>query len=641
MHSPACSPLRSYSCKGLMADKHQAAAKGQPVAPGPGWPAISLAEAHRRLTAPGMPLETEELWIRGVRLKVWKHAPPTLRDVLLHGRGYGERIFLVYEDQRVSFEVFARASIAFSWHLHRLGVRKGDRVALAMRNLPQWPVTFFGTLLLGAIAVPLNAWLTGRELHYALRDCACRVLVVDEERSQRLAPFLADCPSLEHLLSGLDAVLGAPSDWPALADAAYPEVAIDADDDATIFYTSGTTGHPKGALGTHRNTINALWSAAHLAARNALRRGDEPVALTTPRANLLSVPFFHVTGCQAILCPALYAGTKLVMMRKWDAEGAMQLIEREKITGAGGVPTIAWQLLEHPHRARYDLSSLDLVSYGGAPAAPELVRRLGSAFPHAIAGTGWGMTETSSTCTHHSGEDYAFRPESCGPALPNCELKVCDDTGQSLPPGTVGELWAKGPNIVKGYWNRPEESAATFVDGWVRTGDLARLDEEGFCTIVDRKKDVLIRGGENIHCIEVESALHEHPAVIDAAVIGRPHPSLGEEPVAVVCCRPGETPPESQLRAWVAERLAAYKVPVRIHVQDELLARNANGKIIKDALRARYATAKDSHEPPANVANLNQAPANVADLRQPPANVADSCELPANVADPRAVGHRA
>lgn len=583
------------------------------------WPAMSLAEAHRRLTAPGMPLEIEERWIRGQRLKVWKHAPPTLRDVFLHGRGYGERVFLVHEDERVTFEAFTRASLAFAWHLDGLGIRKGDRVALAMRNLPQWPVTFFGTLLLGAIAVPLNAWLTGRELHYALRDCGCRVLVVDDERRDRLAPFLHDCPSIEHVFTGLDAVVGPTAAWAALPEAKCPDTPIHADDDATIFYTSGTTGNPKGALGTHRNTINSVWSAAHLAARNSLRRGEDPSATAqtaatmetaqpatavraaetaataataqpaaVQRANLLSVPFFHVTGCQAILCPALYAGTRIVMMRKWDAERAMQLIERERITGAGGVPTIAWQLLEHPKRAHYDLSSLELVSYGGAPAAPELVRRLESVFPTALAGTGWGMTETSSTCTHHSGEDYAFRPESCGPALPNCELKVCDDDGRSLPPGTIGELWARGPNVVKGYWNRPEESAATFVDGWVKTGDLARLDDEGFCTIVDRKKDMLIRGGENIHCIEVESALYEHPAVMDAAVVGRAHPSLGEEPVAVVSLRPGETLTESALQAWVAERLAAYKVPVQILLETQMLPRNANGKIIKRELRERF-----------------------------------------------------
>jgi long-chain acyl-CoA synthetase len=555
------------------------------------WPALSLSEANRQLTAPGMPLEIEEKDIRGVRLKVWKHAPQNLREVFLHGRKHGEKAFLVYEDERVDFESFSKASIHLAWHLKQLGVGRGDRVALAMRNLPQWPVSFFATLLIGAISVPLNAWWTGRELHYALEDSGARVLIVDAERYDRVAPWREQLPALEHLFVGLDAILGPTSAWAGLEDLPCPDEPIDADEDATIFYTSGTTGHPKGALGTHRNTINSVWSAAHLGARNFLRRG-QAVPLPDPkaaqRANLLSVPFFHVTGCQAILCPALFVGTKIVMMHKWDAERAMQLIERERITGAGGVPTIAWQLLEHPQRHRYDLSSLELVSYGGAPAAAELVRQIRGQWPHALAGTGWGMTETSATCTHHSAEDYETHPDSCGPALPNCELKVCDDAGNALATGSVGELWAKGPNVVKAYWNKPKATAETFVDGWVKTGDLAKLDDEGFCTIVDRKKDILIRGGENIYCIEVESALYEHPAIMDAAVVGRPHRVLGEEPVAIVHCKPGLSVSEEALKAWVAERLAAFKVPVLICFEPETLPRNANGKIIKTMLRERF-----------------------------------------------------
>jgi len=566
----------------------------EPISPHASWPAISLSEANRLLTAPGMPLEIEEMDIRGVRLKVWKHAPKNLREVFLQGRQHGEKIFLVYEDERIDFESFAKASIHLAQHLKRLGVRPGDRVALAMRNLPQWPVSFFATLLLGAISVPLNAWWTGRELHYALEDSGARVLIVDPERQDRIAPWRDQLAALDHVLIGLDEILGPSQAWSTLEDLSCPDNPIDPEDDATIFYTSGTTGHPKGALGTHRNTINTVWSSAHLAARNFLRRGQTP-PLPDPaapqRANLLSVPFFHVTGCQAILCPSLFVGTKIVMMHKWDAERAMQLIERERVTGAGGVPTIAWQLLEHPQRHRYDLSSLELVSYGGAPAAAELVRQIRGQWPHAIAGTGWGMTETSATFTHHSAEDYETHPDSCGPALPNGELKVCDDAGNPLPSGSVGELWARGPNVVKGYWHKPEVTAETFVDGWVKTGDLAKLDDEGFCTIVDRKKDILIRGGENIYCIEVESALYEHPAIMDAAVIGRPHRILGEEPVALVHCKPGSTVSEEALKTWVAERLAAFKVPVLICFEPETLPRNANGKIIKTQLRERFAAA--------------------------------------------------
>jgi long-chain acyl-CoA synthetase len=249
------------------------------------------------------------------------------------------------------------------------------------------------------------------------------------------------------------------------------------------------------------------------------------------------------------------------------------------------VPTIAWQLLEHPARAKYDLSSLETVAYGGAPSAPELVRRIVETVPTSLPGNGWGMTETSATCTSHSGEDYQHRPNSCGPAVAVCDLKVTAPDGRALPPGEVGELWARGPNVVKGYWNRPRDTAETFVDGWVRTGDLAKLDDEGFCTIVDRAKDMLIRGGENIYCIEVENVLYEHPAVMDAALVGVPHHSLGEEPVAVVHLTPGLRTTEDDLRAFVAGRLAAFKVPVRIVFWPETLPRNANGKIVKSELK--------------------------------------------------------
>jgi long-chain acyl-CoA synthetase len=263
----------------------------------------------------------------------------------------------------------------------------------------------------------------------------------------------------------------------------------------------------------------------------------------------------------------------------------MQLIERERITSAGGVPTIAWQLIEHPERERFDLSSLESVAYGGAPAASELVRRIREVFPKAAPGIGWGMTETTSTFTGHSAEDYINRPESSGPSLPVGDMKIIDEAGVTLPVGAVGELCVRGPNVVRGYWGKPEASAQTFVDGWLRTGDLASLDDEGFVTIVDRKKDMLIRGGENIYCIEVEGVLFAHPAVMDAAVIGLPHRTLGEEPAAVVTLRPGEAIDEPALRAFVAARLAAFKVPVRIVFSPQVLPRNANGKILKAQLR--------------------------------------------------------
>jgi acyl-CoA synthetase (AMP-forming)/AMP-acid ligase II len=247
------------------------------------------------------------------------------------------------------------------------------------------------------------------------------------------------------------------------------------------------------------------------------------------------------------------------------------------------VPTIAWQMIEHPDRKNYDLSSLESIAYGGAPSAPELVRKIYEVFG-SMPGNGWGMTETMATVTSHAGEDYLNRPDSAGPPVPVADLKVTDEAGNTLPVGQVGELWARGPMIVMGYWNRPEATAETFIDGWVRTGDLARLDEEGFCYIVDRAKDMIIRGGENIYSSEVENVLYDHPAVTDAALIGIPHRTLGEEPAAVVHLAPGMEASEAELQAWVGERLAKFKVPVRIVFVEDTLPRNANGKILKKDL---------------------------------------------------------
>jgi len=575
----------------------------QPAKP---WPAMSIAEAHKLLTQPGSPLEMDETVIRGVKTRIWKNAPPTMRELFALGRTHGDKIFLVYEDDRVTFETFSRATLAVAAELTRQGVKKGDRVALIMRNLPEWPAIFFGATIIGAIITPLNAWWTGPELEYGLVDSGSKVAFVDAERLERIAEHLVNCPDLKMIyvsryqdelphpiVRRLEDTLGKVSDWGTLPAGDLPAMPLAPDDDATILYTSGTTGKPKGALGTHRNMLTNIFSSASAAARNFLRRG-EPVPAPDPnapqRSTLLSVPFFHATGCFAVMGPSLFAGAKLVLMRKWEPELAMQLIEREKINGAGGVPTIAWQLIEHPARTKYDLSSLESVAYGGAPSAPELVRKIVETFPKSLPGNGWGMTETSATCTTHSAEDYEHRPDSCGPAVAVCDLKVMTPDGaRPMGPNEVGELWACGPNIVKGYWNKPEATAQTFVDGWVRTGDLARVDDEGFCFIIDRAKDMLIRGGENIYCIEVENVLYEHPAVMDAALVAVPHKTLGEEPGAVVHLRPGQHTTEDELRAFVAGKLAAFKVPVKVVFWPETLPRNANGKILKTELKKIFA----------------------------------------------------
>ncbi|WP_374470088.1 class I adenylate-forming enzyme family protein [Phenylobacterium sp.] len=577
----------------------------EPALP-PGWPAMSIQQAHALLTQPGSPLEAEEKVIRGIKTKVWKNLPPSLRSVVEASRAHGEKVFLVYEDERVTFEAFYRAVSAFARELQAHGVQKGDRVAVIMRNLPEWVVSFYAAASIGAIVTPLNAWWTGPELEYGLTDSGAKVVVMDAERYERLKEHLGNCPDLVRAyvsreveeiahpyVSKLEDVLGGADDWAKLPDQALPAAEVDPDDDATIFYTSGTTGKPKGALATQRAVNSNIMTAAAAGARTFLRKGEMPPAPdpnAPQRSALISVPFFHVTGCFAVLNPSLFAGGKLVMMYKWDVIRAFELIEREKIMLAGGVPTIAWQLIEHPARANYDLSSLESVSYGGAPSAPELVRRIREAFPKSQPGQGWGMTETCATVTSNGGEDYVNRPDSCGVAAAVAEIQIRDpnDGKTVLAPGEVGELWSFGPMNCKGYWNKPEATAQTFVDGWVRTGDLARMDEDGFCFIIDRAKDMLIRGGENIYCVEVENVLYDHPAVMDAAIVGVPHRTLGEEPAAVVTLKPGAEATEDELRAHVAERLAAFKVPVKVRFWHETLPRNPNGKILKNELKKLF-----------------------------------------------------
>lgn len=570
------------------------------------FPAMSIAQAHALLTQPGTLFEVGEADVRGVRMKIWKNAPPTLREIFEMSRMHAGKDFLVYEQDRVKFEAFRGATLALAAALQAQGVVKGDRVAIIMRNLPEWTIAFWASVLVGAIATPLNAWWTGPELEYGLQDSGAKVAILDSERWERVREHVDSCPALQRIwvarstdevadprVGRLEDLIGAPGEWkPADPMQGPPSVELAPDDDVTIFYTSGTTGRPKGAVISHRNILSNVLNSACAQARAYLRRGEQPPAPdpTAPqKAFLVSVPLFHATGAFAILVPSLLQGFKLVFQRRWDVDAALPLIERERITHFGGVPTIAWQVVEHPRFEAYDLSSVESVAYGGAPSAPELVKRIRQRFPKAAPGQGWGMTETSATAVSNVGEDYELRPWSCGVPSPTGEVRIVGPDGRTLPVGEVGELHYKGPIVVRGYWNKPQATAETFVEGWVKTGDLASIDEEGFITIRDRAKDMLIRGGENIYCVEVENALYEHPAVMDAAIIGIPHHTLGEEPGAVVHLKAGMSASEEELRHWVAQRLAAFKVPVKVVFWPETLPRNPQGKILKRELKSAFA----------------------------------------------------
>ncbi|HWG72988.1 MAG TPA: class I adenylate-forming enzyme family protein [Acidimicrobiales bacterium] len=592
--------------------------------------AMSRQAAEAELTGRGAPFEVGEAVVRGQRTKIWVQAPGSLVEILGASRGYGDRTFLSYEDERMTFEEhFGAAAALANLLVDRFGVRPGDRVAIAMRNYPEWPVVFWAGAATGAILVPLNGWWSGDELAYGLADSGTKVLVCDAERERRLAPYWSD---LNHLASvivvreagdgkadgeGHREHRGAPGravfeDLMAGSCGRrddLPDVVIHPDDDATIFYTSGTTGRPKGAIGTHRNICTNPMSLLFVAARAALRSpapgperpseretGPERPSEREGGSNvvLLSVPLFHATGCHSVLVSNTLAGGTLVMMRRWDPARALALIERERVTNFGGVPGMVMEVLDHPDFARRDTSSVRSVSYGGAPAPPDLVRRITEQFPGGSPSNGYGLTETSSVSTMNQGADYVARPDSVGTPVPVVDLKVVDVAGADLPTGAVGELWVKGPNVVRGYWHKPEATAATFTDGWLHTGDVARIDDEGFVYIVDRAKDVLIRGGENIYCVEIEAVLHEHPAVADAAVIGIPHDVLGEEVGAVVRVRDDFDVDEVALCEHVATRLAVFKVPARVWMVRRPLPRNPAGKILKRQLREELIGEGDS-----------------------------------------------
>ena len=566
-------------------------------------PFMSYAAAMAAVTQPSSTLEIEEQDVNGIRMKVWKAAPVSLRIILELTRLHGDKPYLVYRDEHLSYAEHYSKAASLAHHLvDEFGIKKGDRVALVMRNFPEWVISFWAATAVGAIVVPLNAWWTAPELTYGLADSGARVVIADQERYDLIHPHLPEIPA-EHILVARGE-LTLPSEVGRLEDiiarpahSSLPAVEIGPEDDATIFYTSGTSGQPKGALGTHRNICTNLMNIGALQAASELRLTGQPPVPTAekdPVTALTAVPFFHVTGCHAILVAITASGNKLVIMHRWNAEQALELIEREKVTNFTGVPTMAWQMLESPDFARRDTSSLVNFGTGGAPSSPELVKTMRVRMSQSTPTNGYGLTETSAVVTANVGGDYESKGDSIGVATPVNELRIVGGDGQDLPAGEIGELWIKGPNVVKGYWNKPEATADAFSDGWFRTGDLAKMDAEGFVYIVDRAKDMVIRGGENVYCVEVENALYSHPDIMDAAVFGIPHRTLGEEVAAAVHLVPGTAQSEDNLKAYLSGRIAAFKVPVLIRFFDEPLLRNANGKIVKREIRAQIVAASDS-----------------------------------------------
>lgn len=549
-----------------------------------------LNQAWAELTAPGAPFEIAVQEVRGSQIRTFKNAPPNVRLLWLSTAQFAERDYLVYGDERITYAEAHRqvASIA-NWLLAN-GVKPGDRVAIAMRNYPEWMLIYWACACISVAAVGMNAWWTAAEMAYGMKDAGPKVLFADAERIARLAEQPGMLGDTLLVATRAETPAGAVSWADVVAHGgALPDVAVDPDDDLCIFYTSGTTGFPKGAQLTHRSCISNLMNmmfagqAGGLATQRAT--GIAPPATPPIPVTLVTTPLFHVTANNCGAYATTAAGGKMVLMYRWDAGEALKLIERERCTSAGGVPVMARELITHPDFEKYDTSSLLTVGGGGAQLQPDLVAKIDKAVSSARPNTGYGMTETSGIITSISGDFFVDKPASCGRAMPTFEVKVVGDDGQPLPAGQPGELWVRGSSVIKGYINRPEATAESITDGWLHTGDVAYLDADQFIYLVDRKKDMVLRGGENIYCAEVESALHGHPGVAECSVFGVADARLGEEVGVAVYLQPGEAVTPDTLRAHCASVIAKHKIPRYIWMMDAPLPRNANGKFLKRELR--------------------------------------------------------
>jgi len=552
-------------------------------------------EALAILTGPGGPFEIGPADVGGLQLRVYTNAPRSLREIWLSSAVHGDATFLVFENERISYaEAHAQVRKLVA-HLAAAGIGTGDRVAIAMRNYPEWVIAFWAVQSLGAIVVSMNAWWTASELEYGLSDSGATALIADGERYDRLrGDVLARCAVsvvvVARATAGLDAGHAAWADVIGADDpGSLPDVDIATDDDATILYTSGTTGYPKGAIGSNRNHITNIFNT--LVSGVTVSMVADPASGSPPAGRAIALwtfPFFHIAGVTGI-CVLTTTGGCIITQYKFDATAALEIVERERATTVAGVPTIVRALLEHPDAATRDLTSLTGISQGGSPVPPDSIAMIEDDFAGKVApANGYGLTETTSAVISNAGPGYFAHKDSVGLPMPGTDVRIVDEEGNDVAAGGVGELWVRGPNNVRGYWNKPKETAEAFTDGWFHTGDAARIGDDGYVYVVDRIKDMVLRGGENVYCAEVEAAIFEHPAVADVAVIGLPDARLGEEVAAVVNVKPGFAVTTAELQTFLAEKLAAFKVPSTFFVRTEELPRNATGKVLKKDLRAEY-----------------------------------------------------
>jgi len=520
---------------------------------------------------------------------MFANLPGSLRELFDANRS--DATFIVYEEERYSFEqAWARAASIARILIDEYGVSPGDRVAISMRNYPEWALVFMAVTSIGAVAVALNALWQPDELEYCLDDCGAKVLFADQERLDRLTQCRADLPVQAIAVRPTKALARGRDLKDLLAQigtvpmpAPRGENTVDGEGIATIFYTSGSTGHPKGVASSHRNILTALFSWELDAQAGELISEVEPEPLSEQEATLLAVPLFHVTASHAVFLRCFRAQRKMVSMYRWDPAIGAELIEREHINSFIAPPAVSGDLVREARRTSRDLSSLAMIGGGGAPRASEQVRNIDTSFANAVPVTGWGMTETNAIGTGIGGPDYLARPESSGRCSAVLEIRIVDDAGNTLPANSRGEMLIRGTAIFMGYWRNQTVDPSVFEDGWFRTGDVGYFDEEGYLFVVDRIKDLIIRGGENIGCGHVEAGLLMYPGVEEVAVYPVPDERLGEEVGATVFA--SSALDLDALRDFLSQHLARFEVPRYITVVDTPLPRTASGKILKRELR--------------------------------------------------------
>lgn len=521
-------------------------------------------------------------------LPVITGVPEALPDYMAHYCAqHRDTVFLVAGEERLTFgQVFEQAQAVARALASVHGVRPGDRVGIAMRNSPSWIALYMGVVMAGGVATLLNGWWQQAELFGAADDVGCTLVFADAPRVRRLEGWSGRVVAVDDTRPLADAM--APLVDGAVPAAVLPRVT--GDDPATVLFTSGSTGTSKGALSQHRAVTQGVFNYLAQALMMLGLATDAGTPPTGQPSTLLNVPLFHVTAEVPVFLQSFAMGRKLVLMPKWDAEEAMRLIQREGVTYFVGVPLMSFEILTHPRRAEYDLSTVTDFAAGGAPRPAEHVQRIEAEMGGSAPLIGYGLTETNGVGTGNWRTNYTAKPDSAGrPSKPLVDLAILDDDGRPVPQGERGEVCIRSVCNFREYWGRPDDTARAFTaDGYFRTGDLGYLDPEGYLFIVDRKKDIIIRGGENISCLEVEAALYACPDVAEAAVFGLADERFGEVPGAVVEPRDGATLTEESLRAFLSERIAAFKVPARLWIVDEPLPRLGTEKIDKVSLKKKY-----------------------------------------------------